>query len=294
MTPARAPVEHVLKQGIGMPFTDKELVKKHLVDFRVGQAEVQGFPMVLSGSDPVQLPHSGLVPSSVVVKANECSAPVAESITIGDDWIDLEHADLVPGSVVIANNTSLSTIYTENIDFTVDAIDGRIKRISAGSISFGQAAAVWYFHYHRYTAGSDYAVDAATGQVRRLSNGAIEDGQTVLVDYIAEFGTVTEDAIDQAIGEAGQAILQVIDAQFHDSTDPGLIAAETYWAVALLCRVRAAAELSGSSLKTSATAPTAKTWMDLAGHYYRLAEERLRPFRAAVPSMRCPTFVSRQ
>lgn len=276
-----------------MPFTDRELVKKHLIDFRVGQAEVTGFAVVLAGTDPVQLPHSGLAPSSVVIKANECSAPVCETPTPGDEWVELSQADVVPGSVIVANNTSLSTVYTENVDFTVDTAGGRFRRIAGGAMASGQPAAVWYFFYRRYTAGTDFTVDTKAGQVRRLLDGAIEDGQTVLVDYIAEFGTVTEEAIDQAITEADEAILQLIDPQFHDTTDPVLVAAETYWAVAILCRVRAAAELSGAAQKTSAAAATAKSWMELAGHYHQLAEERLKPFRHAIPTMRFPAFVPR-
>jgi len=277
-----------------MPFTDRELVKKHLVDFRVGRAEVKEFRAVFSGTDPVQLPHSGLVESSVVVKANESSSPVMEAKTLLDDWVSLAHTDVIARSVVVADNTSLSTIYSENIDFTVDYDNGRLRRIDTGDITSGQAVAVWYFHYRRYAAGSDYTVDTATGQVRRFSGGVIEDGQAVLIDYTAGFGAVTEDAIDQAIAEADQAIMQAVDPQYHDSTDPGLIAAETQWAVSILCRVRAAAELSGPPQKTPAAASSAKAWLELAEQYHRSGTRLLKLFCRAVPTMSFPAFVTRR
>ncbi|MFC1476002.1 hypothetical protein ACFLQW_03270 [Candidatus Zixiibacteriota bacterium] len=276
-----------------MPYTERELVKKHLVDFRVGQAEIKGFSLVLVGVDPVQLPHSGLVETSIVVKANESSTPAAEMLIPADDWVSLAHPDIVVGSVVVADNTSLSTIYAENVDYTIDYDDGRLRRIAGGSIASGQSAAVWYFFYRRYLAGTDYVVDSVAGRLRRLSAGVIEDGQAVLVDYAAGFGAITEESIDQAIDEADQAILQIIDAQYHDATDPGLVAAETHWAVSILCRVRAAAELSGPVQKTTAAASSARAWLDLSEQYQHSAERLLKPFRGAIAVGRCPTFVSR-
>jgi len=276
-----------------MPFTDRELVKKHLVDFRVGQAEVKGFRAVLSGTDSLQLPHSGLVESSVVVKAIESSSPELETRTLADDWVSLAHTDVVSGSVVMANDTSLGTVYVENVDFTVDYDNGQLRRIDAGKITSGQTIAVWYFYYRRYTAGVDYTVDATNGRIDRLNDGAIEDGQAVLIDYTAGFGALTDEAIDQAIAEADQAIVQAIDSRYHDSIDPGLVVAETQWAVSLLCRVRAAAELSGPSLKTTAAASAAKAWMELAEQYYQSAARSLKRFCRLVPAMRSPAFVPR-
>lgn len=277
-----------------MPFTDRELIKKHLVDFRVGEAKVTNLSVVLAGTGPVQLPHAGLVESSVVVKARESSTPVLEPKALGDEWVALAHSDLVYSSVVVANNTSLGTLYVENIDFTVDYQGGRLKRIASGAISSGQTVAVWYFYYRRYAAGTDYTVNAAAGQVRRSANGAIEDGQAVLIDYTAGFGAVTEDAIDQAITEADQAILQMISPEDSEAADPGLVVAETYWAVSILCRVRAAAELSGPALKTSAAASSARTWLELGDQYQRMAISRLQPFCSAVPALQYPIMARRK
>lgn len=276
-----------------MPYTEKELVKNHLVDFRVGQAEVRGFSLVLAGVDPVQLPHSGLVESSVVVKANESSLPVAETLTPIDDWISLTHTDIVSGSVVVADNTSLSKVYVENVDYTIDYGGGRLRRVTGGSIPSGGSIAVWYFYYRRYLAGTDYTVDPIVGKLRRLANGVIEDGQTVLVDYTASFGALSEEVIDQAIVEADQAILPLVDARYHDSTDPGLVAAETQWAVAILCRVRAAMELSNPAQKTAAAASAAQAWLDLSAQYHDAAQRLLEPFRRAIAARRFPGFVSR-
>lgn len=276
-----------------MPFSDRELVKKHLVDFRVGEAQITNMSVVLSGTAPVQLPHAGLVASSVVVKARESSSPTLEHKTLAADWVSLAYSDLAAGSAVVANNTSLGTLYVENIDFTVDYSGGRLKRVTSGSITTGQTVAVWYFFYHHYAAAGDYSVDTAAGQVRRLPSGAIEDGQSVLIDYIAGFGAVTEEAIDQAIAESDEAILQVIDADAAETGEPGLVAAETHWAVSILCRVRAAAELSGPQQKTSAAAASAKAWLELAEAYARSALGHLQPFCRAVVGLHHPVSARR-
>jgi hypothetical protein len=277
-----------------MPYTEKEQVKKHVLDYRVGQAEITGLSIVLAGTDIVQLPHAALVESSVVVKARESSTPAADDITATDEWIALAHGDVFAGSVVVADHTSLGTIYIENIDYTIDAAGGRFRRITGGAISAGQPVVVWYFFYRRYQAGVDYALNAAAGQLQRLGGGDIEDGQSVLVDYVAGFGTITDEAIEQAIAEADQAILQLIAAEYRNSTDPGLVAAETHWAVANLCRMRAAVELSGPTLKTTAAASAARAWLDLAEQYALSAQGLLTPFLGAHPARRFPTFVARR
>jgi len=277
-----------------MPYTEREQVKKHLSDYRVGQTEITGLSLVLTGMDTVQLPHTGLVESSFVVKARESSTPVSEQKTINEDWVSLAHTDVIGGSVVVANNTSLGTVYVENADYTVDYLGGRLRKINGGDIAPGQPIVVWYFYYRHYQLDVDYVANAVTGQLYRLPNGAIEDGQTVLVDYTAGFGTVTDEAIDQAIAEADQAILQLISAAHHNSTDPGLVAAETHWAVANLCRMRAAAELSGSAAKTTAASAASRAWLDVAEQYFLSAQGLLEPFRRAYPARRFPQFVARR
>lgn len=277
-----------------MPYTQREQVKKHLLDYQVGQTEITGLSLVLAGTTTVQLPHAALIESSVVVKARESSTPVSDERTVADEWVALTHSDIITDSVVVADNTSLSTIYIENVDYTVDSVGGRIRRIAGGAIAVGQTVVVWYFFYRRYLAGADYLLNATTGHLQRLADGEIEDGQSVLVDYIAGFGTITDEAIDQAIIEADQAILQVIAADYRNSTDPGLVAAETHWAVANLCRMRAATELSGPTLKTTAAAAAARAWLDLAEQYALSAQGLLVPFRSAHPARRFPIFVTRR
>ncbi len=276
-----------------MPLTNKELIRKHLVAFQVGQVDVRDLRIVLSGIEVAQLPHVGLTESSVVVKAPESSSPVQESLILTADWVPLANSYPVTASFVVADNTSLTTVYTENIDFTVDYATGRIRRIDSGAITSGRTVAVWYFYHRRYVSGSDYILDATLGHLRRLDTGVIEDGQNVLVDYVAGPETVTDETIDQAIAEADEVILKSIDEQFEDSSDPVLIAAETHWAVAILCRVRAAAELSATGPKTSAMATAARTWLELAAQYQSSATELLKPFRRPLAAMRPPISVSR-
>ncbi len=275
-----------------MPFTNETLVKKHLADFQVGQVQVRDLHLVLSGVEPVQLPHTGLDAASVVVKANELAAPVLDILTLGSEWESFSHADVVPGSAVVANNSSLSTIYTENVDYTLDYVTGNIRRVTTGSIEDSQTIYVWYFYYHRYTPDIDYYLDVNAGTISRLLTGTIEDGQAVLVDYDAGLGTLSEDVINQAISEADHSILQQMDHRFQNSADPALITAETYWAVAILCRVRAGSALANAGTRSTAVSAAAKAWLDLADRYQDSATRLLLPFRALSEALRPPHKIS--
>jgi hypothetical protein len=271
-----------------MPFTSPQLVRAHLSGLRAGTLPIANVPVVLTGASAVPLPHSGLADDSVTVKAIRLSAPVREQITLASDWVALTHTNLVQRSIVLSDDESLGTIYVENADYLVDYALGRVKRIATGAIPPDHDVVVWYDHYHVYIEGDDYTVDYTNGLLTRNPSGEIADGQTVLIDYTVALGTLTDDAIENAIAEVDEAILAILDPQYQDRAVPGIVIAETHWAIAAICRTRAAATLIESASASASAHNTARAWLDLADQYDRSGRERLRRFAAPHASLRTP------
>lgn len=258
-----------------MAFTSIDLVRAHLAGIRQGEFAVREIAVVLNGLDASQLPHTGIDETSIVVKALRSNMPEFESRALGNGWVILNHPQLIPGTVLVASDSSLGIVYTENVDFIVDAPGGRVKRLSSGAISELQAVSVWYSYYHVYAEGDDFALDAAQGRMTRKSGGSIADGQQVLVDYSVQLGTIADDVIEQAINESAEAVLALVSDTYHDDPAPGLVIGATHLAVAHLARMRAAAALSESG---SASRSTAQDWLDIATRYDQTARAFLSRF----------------
>ncbi|HEX9750935.1 MAG TPA: hypothetical protein VGB22_06610 [candidate division Zixibacteria bacterium] len=268
-----------------MAFTSPELVRRHLTQLRVGEAAISDFAVTLDGIEAIGLAHGGLVSGSVIVKALRPPSLIRETVTLASDWVNLSHQRLIPDAVVVAADSSLGTVYSENTDFIVDYDDGRIKRLAAGSIVSPQTVTVWYEYYHQYVEGDDYAISLTTGELSRRSTGAIADGQRVLVDYLVALGTVSDEVIDTAISDVGDAVLAMIDPQYRDVPTPGIVIGETHWAVAAVCRMRAVATLADAGLLSSQSRAVSQTWMEIAAQYEESGRVRLSRFAAPVSGL---------
>jgi len=265
-----------------MPFTSPELVRAHLSDLRLGEIAISGITITLSGTQPATLPHSGVASGTVVVKAERSASPTRESRTLAGDWVSISHSQIVPASVLVAPDTSLSSVYVENVDYIVDYMAGRLRRISGGAIASGQTVEIWYRYYHVYASGDDYTIDASVGALTRKTTGAIADGQTVLTDYRVSLGTIHDSVIERAISEAGEAVLATIDSRFCDEPAVGIVIGETHWAVAAVCRIRAAATLAETGAPGANSRAAAQVWLELADRYDRTGREHLARFAAPV------------
>jgi hypothetical protein len=269
-----------------MPFTSPGLVRAHLSGLRAGDLPIADVPVVLNGTQAAQLPHVGLIESSVTVKALRLAAPVREEIALAVEWTSLTYQNLVARSVVVASDNSLSTVYVENADYIVDYPGGRIRRLPEGSIPLGATITIWYDAYHIYIAGDDYTLDALNGSLRRTVTGTIADGQTVLVDYKVGLGTIADAVIENAIAEVDDSVLALLDPVYHDQPVPGIVIGETHWAVAAVCRMQAAATLSEAEVLSAGTHNLARVWLDLADRYDNSGRERLARFAAPQHSLR--------
>jgi hypothetical protein len=273
-----------------MPFTTKDLVKQHILDHHIGSTIVAGEAIQLSASGTYQLEKRMLLQASETVKAREQNSPVQQSVLFtGDESVSLPNAKLVPESVVVASDSSLGHIYIENVDYQVDYDIGSIRRLQAGSIPADGAIIIWYLYYRVYQKGIDYDIDYQSGTIRRRTSGAIEPGQWVLVDYTAEYGSLDDGAIDNAITEANEQVASFIDEIYRDSTDRALVTAETYLAVSIICRIRAMESISPAKSRSTSGAADAQSWAAISDMYRKEAYNILSRYAGSLGSFRSPT-----
>lgn len=271
-----------------MSFTTKEIVKKHILDHHLGSSIVENEQAGIKGADWVQLQRRMILQGTEKIKGKEQIEPTREDVDFGSsDTQNLSHSELIPDTVVAASDSSLGTIYIENVDYHIDYGSGTISRLSSGSISENAEIVVWYLYYRLYDRGIDYDIDYQRGMIRRRSSGAIESGQTVYVDYTAEYGSLDDEAIANAISEADSRILDFIDSIHHDSNDKLLVTAETYLAVSIICKIRAMESISPSRGK--AENADAMSWTALSEMYKKEAYNILAKYAGPGNSLNPPS-----
>jgi len=229
-----------------------------------------------------------IIPDSEKVKGKEMIEPFREDIDFsGSETVELSRTELIPDTIVVAADSSLGTIYVENLDYHVDYDSGRIIRIQSGSIPAGAVAVAWYLYFRIYERGSDYDFDYQRGRVRLRSQGDIESGQNVFIDYTAQFSGIDDDSMDNAIAEADDQVLGYIDDIYRDSNDRSLVTAETYLAVSIVCRIKAMESMSVSSARTNSSNES-KSWSTLSDLYRKEAYSLLAKYAASIGSLKSP------
>ena len=266
-----------------MDLTSISQIRNHLNRISFGDGDIRNQLIKLESNEYSGLPHGHIVIDSESVKALENDIPSSEEVTLNDDPVLLAKTNIVSGSVVCASNNSLSVIYQENTDFTIDYSAGKIVRINGGAIASGEDVYVWYLHYHTYQRGVDYSIDYERGRLKRVSGGGIEDGQEVMVDYQLGSSEFSDAEIAQCITEADAEIMHTIDPEYIESTDPALQTAATYLSLSLLCRNAAGVGAGGN-----VTDRRLSIWMDLSLSYRETAVRLLRWFRIDIPGLNSP------
>ena len=265
-----------------MGFTNIDLVKKHILEHEIGSVSKENVACRLAGEIPFQLPHVLLLANSEKVKAKEQNTPTQEVVSFASsDTAQLAHQEIIPDTVVVANDSSLGEIYVENVDYSMDYDNGRIIRISSGSIPPAASVVIWYLFFRIYTRDSDYEINCSKGQITRKNSGDIEDGQWVLVDYVVEFALLSDEVMENAIKEANDQILQYIDSIYANSTDQSLVTAETYLAVSILCNIKALEAMTQTVGATTGgqVHSLSLAWSKMSETYQKQAYELLKRFR---------------
>jgi hypothetical protein len=270
-----------------MSFTNIDLVKKHIREHQLGATNIENVSCHLLGETPFQLPHINLLPSSERVKGKEQNVPTQEDVSFStSDTASLAQKELIPDTVVVAKDSSLGEIYVENIDYSIDYDNGRITRIPDGSIPLGSEIVIWYLFFRIYSKDADYQIDYNKGQITRINSGEIEDGQWVLADYTVEFGLLSDEVMTNAMVEANDEILKVIDPSYSESTDQSLVTVETYLAVSILCNIKALEVMSQNPGSTAESLSSA--WSNMSSVYRERVFDLLREFRKDPGSLCSP------
>jgi hypothetical protein len=271
-----------------MPFTTNEIIRKHILDHHVGSSLVSDERVYLTGTDNCRLQNRTVLQSSDIVKAREQGQPIMEAVSfeLGDTF-SLAHEQLVPESVVVAGDSSLGQIYVENVDYHIDYRSGIINRIGTGSIPQSGERTIWYLYYRIYQRGVDYDIDYQRGTIRRRTSGAIEPGQRVLVDYTTEFSALDDATIDNAINEADEQVVAFIGQSYRNSSDKALVIAETYLAIAIICRIRAMEAMAPGGAVTG-NSNDARSWAAIADMYRKEAYDFLSPYSASAGTLKAP------
>jgi len=112
----------------------------------------------------------------------------------------------------------------------------------------------------------------------------------VLLDYRVEYGFLNDDIISQSINEANERVLKFIAPSFCESEDQGLITAETYLTVSILCNIKAV-EVLNSSLSPYNAQLVSRSWNMMAEVYYKQAYLILSDFANGSSTLFSPRAV---
>ena len=283
--------KHLTANSKIMSFTNISLVKKHISEHHLGVFEMENYPCHLTGSSPHKLPDSNIQVSSEKVKGKEILSPVQEEVSfLSGNTIQLLHSELILDTVVVTSDSSLGKIFVENIDYSIDYENGKLTRISSGSIPALSSVVIFYLYYRIYQKNIDYKLDFQKGELTRITSSAIEDGQWVLLDYKVEYGFLNDETIAQAIAEANERILKFIDPSYYESEDQGLVTAETYLSVSILCGIKAV-EVLNLNIYGASVQLLSKSWNMMAEVYSKKAYLILSDFARISSALLTPRAV---
>ncbi len=268
-----------------MSYTNADVLRQYLSSPYPTLDSVFDQPVTLRNIDAVQFFGGSVEAESVVVKSlqiNELTrttgAFVAGQLSIGGNRI-------VRGSVLIATDSSLGTVFTENLDYIVDYASGTITRKTGGALSDGVLYTIWYTPYTLYELDTDYELNAGDGEINRLNGGAIASGETVFLDFVPVYASFGEEVLELAAIEANALVEAEIDPQQQYGGNPVLRAAATCLGLAIVCRTSASRELS----RLRGEERTASGWIKLAESYAERGEQLIKAFRPAMTGPAAPT-----
>jgi hypothetical protein len=266
-----------------MSYTNVELVKQHLIEASPVMDRIHN-QVVTLGTDTVTFFNGAVEESSVIAKSLHQSVPTRTQVTLGSSWTSVDSVPIVDGSVVVASDSSLGTIYQEQVDYVFDCRAADMVVKNGGLLSIGQTVTIWYLPYHVHVSGTDFTVTAVSGRIRRLSGGNIAAGEQILLDYAPVVPNFGDELLSKAVLEANAMIEREVDPEGQFGADPLLETAATYRALEIVCRSSAARELA----RRQGEDRVALAWMKLAETFAARAHEVLRSFRPPFTSPSAP------
>jgi len=261
-----------------MSYTNTELVRHHLATEFPIRDQVYDQIVVFNSDDYISFFSGAVDESLLIVKSIQTNESEQKKIILGSGANAVDSFPLQRGSVVVASDSSLGTIYTENIDYIIDYNDSQLYIKDDGDLASGDTITVWFRKYVLYVNNTDFQVDDENGKIRRMSGGDIAINETVLIDYTPVYKSHTEEVLNNAVLEANSLIENEIDPDQIYGADPVLQAAATYRALEIICQTAAARELS--SLRGEDK--SALVWMKLADVFAERSDKFMRSFRPPI------------
>ena len=267
-----------------MSYTNAEQVRHHLITPFPVADQILDQAMIMPSSNSYRFYGGAVDSGSVRVKSLQSTIPQRIDVTLSGGTGSVGAAPILSGSVVVASDSSLGTVYRENLDYVFDYTSGRLSTKTGGALSASQSVTIWYVPFSLYSSGTDYSLTAASGEIRRLVAWSIAAGERVWLDYQPVYVSVAEEIVTNAVAMANGMVESEVDPNREFEVDPTLSAAATYRALEIVCRAAASRELAASRSGDRA----ATVWIKLADGYSDRAELLLRSFRPPFDSPRNP------
>jgi len=267
-----------------MSYTNAEQVRHHLVIPFPVEDQVKDQLVTMSGGDYVRFYGGAVDAESFRVKSIRSRKPTRARIAFSNGSAVITANPIVPGSVVVASDSSLGTVYVENVDYIVDYGSGSLAAKAGGALLSNHQVTIWFLPYALYEALSDYSLDASHGQIKRLMGGDIAAGETAWIDYRPVYVSVADEIVENAVAMANGMIEREVDPEGQYEADSSLSAAATYRALEIVCRAAASRELASQR----GADKVAAGWMKLSDDYATRSDLLLRNFRAPFNGPRAP------
>jgi|GEM_PF-1923960 len=221
-----------------MSWTDVTTIRIHLQALGVDAIRVDYHPLRVEGGLAVQLPHASLAADSLRLYAQFQASP-SGPITIsfsGTGWVSAGMGAIHPQATVIAKSFRAGDRFIEGVDFAVDEMGGRLRRLEGGSIPTDTNLLAWYLPLTRFVEGVDYDIDLAAGLLKIDPEGAIPDPCWLLICYVTSEAGASDTLIGQVIGEAEAKIADRLKEGYDTSSgESGLQIGATELTLSMLC-----------------------------------------------------------
>jgi hypothetical protein len=270
-----------------MSYTSEDQVKLYLQSSQAVSESILDQPVTLVDNVDTVFFDGSVEPDSVIVKSVQRQPVVRRSLELVSETVSLGVEQVARDSFLAAADSSLSEIYEEGADFTVDRASGIFRIKPGGALSVGNTVTVWYRACRLYEEGIDYTVDASRSSLRRTTSGDIGSGEQVLVDYSPVWLNPPEALVRRVVNDANSLVTQQVDPEGKFGNDLTLSAAATWLAVSLICRMSAIRSLAGGQRAEQAS----RGWLQIADDYQRLSKELLISFQPPKPGMSQPVRI---
>lgn len=269
-----------------MSYTSVEQVRGYLNSNCPLGDRVRDQAVTLIGTSPVRFFGGAVESATFVVKAIRDLQPIRKTLTLISGPKTLSPTPIIRASVIVASDSSLGTVYTENVDYVINYDTGTLEITPGGLLENGQTVTAWYQPYTVFAAGIDYVLDAARSEVKRLASGAIASGETVYLDYSPVYQDFTDELLANAVLEANGLIEREVDPSGDFGADPRLSAAAMCRALENICRAAAVRLLASRPDDDRA----ALAWLKLCDSYAARAEQLVKSFRPPVIGPAAPAI----